>query len=93
MKATPRAGRAGIAGVVVDAAGDAWLAVKVTVPADGGRANAALLRLLAQALEVPGSACRLVAGTASRWKRVHVAGDPQALRARAAALAARTGDA
>ena len=76
-----------------DAAGDAWLSVKVTAPADGGRANEAVLRLLAKALGVPASACRLAAGATSRWKRVHVAGDPEALAARAAVLAAPGDDA
>ena len=34
VKATPRAGRTAIDGVVVDAAGVAWLAVRLTAPAD-----------------------------------------------------------
>jgi uncharacterized protein YggU (UPF0235/DUF167 family) len=65
----------------------------VTAPADGGRANEAVLKLLAKALGVPASACRLAAGATSRWKRVHVAGDPEALASRAAVLAARGDDA
>jgi len=43
LKVTPRAGRAAIEGAVVDAAGAAWLAVKVTAPPEDGRANAAVL--------------------------------------------------
>ena len=91
VKVTPRAGRDAVDGVVADAAGAAWLAVKVTAPPDGGRANEAVLALLAKALGVPASACRIVAGASSRWKRVRVGGDPAALAARAAALAARPG--
>ena len=91
IKATPRAAKAGIAGIAMDAAGEAWLAVKVTAPPDGGRANEAVLRLLAKALGVPASACHVAAGASSRWKRVRVAGDPAALAERAAALAARPG--
>ena len=79
--------------MVRDAAGDAWLAVKVTAPPDGGRANEAVLKLLAKALGVPASACRLAAGATSRWKRVHVLGDPEALASRAAVLAAQGDDA
>jgi hypothetical protein len=62
--------------------------VKVTAPPDGGRANEAVLALLAKVLGVPAGACRLAAGSSGRWKRVHVAGDPERLSARAAALAA-----
>ena len=50
-----------------------------------------MLALLAKALGVPASACRIVAGASSRWKRVRVSGDPAALAERAAALAARPG--
>ena len=88
LKITPRAGRDAVRGVIVDAAGGAWLAVQVCAPPGAGRANAAVIALLAAALDVPRSACRLVAGTTSRWKRVGVAGDPAALVARARALAA-----
>jgi uncharacterized protein YggU (UPF0235/DUF167 family) len=65
----------------------------VTAPPDGGRANDAVLQLIAKALGVPASACRVAAGATSRWKRVHVAGDPDALATRAAVLAARPDDA
>lgn len=73
---------------MTDAAGETWLAVKVTAPPDGGQANEALLRLLAKAMGVPSGACRLTAGAGSRWKRVRVAGDPGELARVAAALAA-----
>ena len=87
LKVTPRAGRLAIDGVMLDAAGAAWLAVKVTAPADEGRANAAVLALLAKRLGVPGRACVLVAGATSRWKRVRVSGEVELLAARAATLA------
>ncbi|MFL5333657.1 MAG: DUF167 family protein [Geminicoccaceae bacterium] len=87
IKASPRAGRSAIGGVVLDDAGAAWLAVKLAAPANDGRANAALLALLAKGLGVPASACSLAAGPASRWKRVSIAGDPEALASRAAGLA------
>jgi uncharacterized protein YggU (UPF0235/DUF167 family) len=87
VKATPRAGRDGICGIVLDAAGAVWLVVKVTAPPDGGRANDAVLRLLARVLGVPVGACRLAAGVASRWKRVRVLGETGELAARAAAIA------
>ena len=91
VKAQPRAGRTAVDGVVTDAAGKAWLAIKLAAPATDGRANAALLAALAKRLGVPASACSLVAGPGSRWKRVRVAGDPAALADRAAGLARHRG--
>jgi len=86
VRVTPRAGADRIAGTVEDAAGRRWLAVRVAVPAEGGRANAALRRLLARAFGVPASAVELAAGGGSRNKRVRVQGDPDTLLARAVAL-------
>jgi uncharacterized protein len=51
---------------IVGRHGDAWK-VRVAEPAEGGRANAAVLRLLAQTL---GADARLVAGASSRDKVV-----------------------
>ena len=82
LRVMPRARRAGLLG----RAPDGTLRFAVTEPPEDGGANEALLRLLADTLGVPPSACRLVSGGASRQKRVHVAGDPAALAARLTAL-------
>jgi hypothetical protein len=50
------------------------LAVRVTAPPVDGRANEALLRLLARALGLPPSAVRLVAGESARSKIVEIDG-------------------
>ncbi|HFD16019.1 MAG TPA: DUF167 domain-containing protein [Rhodospirillales bacterium] len=92
VRVTPRGGADRIAGLVEDDAGRRWLAVRVAVPAEGGRANRALRRLLARALEVPASAVELLAGESSRRKRVLVRGRPAALEARLAALTGTAGD-
>lgn len=92
VRAQPRAAREGIGGCVADAAGEQWLAVRVTAPPDGGRANEAALRLLARRLGVPVSRLVLVAGAASRWKRVSVEGEPEALEARLRELAGLEGE-
>ncbi len=86
MKATPRAGRSRVEGVVPDGAGAAWLACRVAAPAEGGKASAALRELVAKGLGVPVSSVEVAAGAASRWKRLRVAGDPAALAARLEAL-------
>jgi uncharacterized protein (TIGR00251 family) len=67
--------------------GDA-LVVRVTAPALDGRATAAALRALAKAFGVPTAAVTLVTGATSRDKVVAIAGDPEVLQARAAALRA-----
>jgi uncharacterized protein (TIGR00251 family) len=58
---------------VVGRHGDAWK-VRVTAAAERGRANAAVLRVLSDALEVPTSSLTLVAGSASRRKVVELHG-------------------
>ncbi len=50
------------------------LRVRVTAPPVEGRANAALERLLASALDVPKSAVRVVSGARGREKTVVIEG-------------------
>jgi len=83
VKVTPRARRAGLLG----RAEDGTLRLAVAEPAEGGRANAAVLRLLAETLGVAPSSCTLVRGASARQKRIHVAGDAEAITARLASLA------
>ena len=76
MKLTPKAKRAGIAGVEQDADGRAHLKVSVTAPPEGGKANAALIALLAKTWRVPKSSLRVVKGEAARVKELAFTGDP-----------------
>src|ERR1039458_3552820 len=78
VRVTPRARRSAIEGEYQGA-----LKARVTAPAIEDRANEALSRLLAERLNVPVSAVRIVAGGKSRTKRVSVAG---VSRARVASL-------
>jgi uncharacterized protein (TIGR00251 family) len=48
------------------------LAVRTTAPPEDGKANEAVLRLLAKALDRPVSSLELVRGAASRNKRVRI---------------------
>ena len=86
VKVTPRAGRDAVQGVEVDAQGRAWLAVRVTAAPDGGKANAALIKLLAKRWRLPASAVRLIAGASARRKVLHVAGAPATLLAQLEAI-------
>lgn len=91
VRVTPKAGSDMVAGTMRDAAGAAWLAVKVTDPAEGGRANQAAIRLLARRCRVPPSSVKLVAGAGARWKRIVIAGDRTLLASRLAELAGEAG--
>lgn len=66
---TPRAGRDEIAGWQGDV-----LRVRVTAPPVEGKANEALVRLLASALGLPKSRVGIVAGAKSREKTVGIEG-------------------
>jgi uncharacterized protein len=69
VRVTPRASRDAIEGEYQGA-----LKVRVTAPPLEDRANEALRRLLADRLNVPVSAVRIVGGEKNRNKRVSIAG-------------------
>jgi uncharacterized protein (TIGR00251 family) len=86
VRLSPRAKSDRLIGLAATAAGECTLKAAVTAPALDGRANEALLRLLARAWELPLRDLWIVAGLTSRNKTVRVAGDPHRLRARLAAV-------
>jgi uncharacterized protein YggU (UPF0235/DUF167 family) len=86
VKVTPRAAQSAVQGIEVDARGQAYLAVRVAAAPDAGKANVALIRLLAKRWRLPASAVRLVAGATARRKILHVAGAPERLLAELATL-------
>jgi hypothetical protein len=59
-------------GPLVEVAADGGLTIYVREPAADGKANAAVIRLLAAHLYVPRSRLELVAGATSRLKRFRV---------------------
>ena len=69
VRLTPRGGSDRVDGVV-----DGVLRARVAAPPIEGAANQALLRLIAQELDVPRRDVRLVAGAAGRTKLVAVDG-------------------
>jgi uncharacterized protein (TIGR00251 family) len=69
LRVSPGSARAGVVG----RHGDAWK-VRVAAPPVGGRANEAVVRLLAETLAVPREAVRLVSGHTGRDKIVELAG-------------------
>ncbi len=73
---TPRASRSTI-GALTETTDGVSLKVKVTAPPDKGKANQALLRLLAKSWKFPPSRLNVEIGPQSRWKVVLIAGGKQ----------------
>jgi uncharacterized protein len=76
---TPGAAAERIAGLAGDADGRLALKVGVTAPPEAGKANDALLRLLAKTLHLPRRDLTLAMGAGDRRKVIHIAGDPAVL--------------
>lgn len=75
VRLTPKASSDRLGGVVIDAAGRPALKAWVSVAPEDGKANAALIKLLAKKCSVPPSTLSIVGGHAQRTKVVHIAGD------------------
>jgi uncharacterized protein YggU (UPF0235/DUF167 family) len=71
--------------------GDAWK-IRVVAPAESGRANAAVVTLLAETLALPRSSVSLVSGHAARDKVVELAGVAPDEADRRLAAAGKDGD-
>lgn len=87
IRAQPGASKDAIEGLGEDASGQAFLKVRVRAIAEKGKANAAIERLLAKALGLPGSAVSVEKGETQRIKTVRISADPSI----AASLEALTG--
>ena len=79
IRLSPRAARERIGGTFTDSAGQRWLQASVTAPPDKGKANAAVIVLLARLLKRPASSIFLETGDTNRLKRLRLAdAGPQA---------------
>jgi uncharacterized protein (TIGR00251 family) len=86
LRVTPNAGRDAIDGPETRDDGATVLRLRVAAVPDKGRANAAVIALLAKALGLPKSAITLVSGETSRFKTLRIAGATDDLLARLTAL-------
>ena len=89
VRLTPKGGRDAIEGWWSDSDGRMALKARVAAPPEDGKANAALVGLLARALDVKKSDVRIASGTASRLKTIEIDGDEAALTARLGRVAKR----
>lgn len=74
VRLTPKGGRNAIDGWRNAADGKRVLAARVSAPPEDGKANEALVELLARTLDMGKSKIRIVTGAASRLKIVEVEG-------------------
>lgn len=69
VRVQPKASHSRVVGIC-----GAQLKIAVTEPAEGGKANAAVIALLAKVLGLPRTRLELVSGQTSRTKRIRVHG-------------------
>jgi len=79
IRLTPNGGSDSLGSVEEDAAGKVWLKARVTAVPDKGRANKALIALVAKKLGVARSSVTLLSGDTSRQKILRIDGDPEDL--------------
>jgi len=82
LRVQPGARRDCVDGPVALDDGRIVLKLRVSAPPEGGRANAAVIRLLAKSWQLPKGALAVVAGPTMRRKTLSVAGDARALKQR-----------
>jgi hypothetical protein len=79
VRLTPKSGSDRIDGTELDADGEAQLKVRVSAVPEDGKANKALVALLARTLRLPKSAITILSGETSRKKILRIDGDPEDL--------------
>ena len=82
MRLTPKASANRLQGVVADAAGNPQLKVQVTALPEAGKANAALIKLLAKAFKCPKTSLSIVSGQTDRTKVIAISGQPDEIKRR-----------
>ncbi len=73
LRVQPRAGRAALESA------DGGLKAQVTAPPEDGKANAAVIALLAEEWRLPKSSFDVIKGQTARAKTVRVSGEPSAI--------------
>ena len=81
MRLTPKGGRDRIDGWARASDGSSHLKARVAVPPEDGKANAALIALLAHSMGIAKSALTIVSGEKARLKIIAIKGDTSALAA------------
>jgi uncharacterized protein (TIGR00251 family) len=77
VRLTPNGGRDQLDGIELDADGKARLKARVSVVPEKGKANKALVALIAKALGLPKSSVSLVSGDTSSKKILRIDAEPE----------------
>ena len=88
MRLTPKGGRDAIDGIEFLSDGRSVLKARVRAVPSDGEANAALVRIIAKAIGVPGRSVAVTGGATARVKRIAIEGDAATLIARLEKLTA-----
>lgn len=76
VRLTPKSARDAVEGVELADDGRAHLKARVRAVPEKGKANQALVKLVAKALGVPASTVEIVSGDTARLKTLRIAGNP-----------------
>ncbi|NRP88801.1 hypothetical protein GFPCMMHI_04724 [Ensifer adhaerens] len=87
VRLTPNGGRDAIDGVENGSEGECYLKARVSVAPEKGKANKALIALIAKSIGIPKSALSLVSGETARKKILRIEGEPEDLIERLKAIA------
>ena|SRR5690348_11558143 len=82
VRLTPKGGRDAVEGWETDSSGTSHLKARVRAAPESGKANAALINLIAEVLGVSRSYVAITGGEKARLKIVAITGDTSALAAR-----------
>ena len=77
IRLTPNARRDGFDGIEIGADGEAYLKARIIEIPEGGKANKALIALLADKLKRPKSSISILSGETARKKILRIDGDPE----------------
>lgn len=88
VRLTPKGGRDAVEGWDTDSAGTSHLKARVRAAPESGKANAALIDLIAKTLGVSRSSVAIASGEKARLKIVAITGDTSALAAKLDSLGA-----
>ena len=86
LRVTPKSASDALSGLHEGAGGKVSLAVKVRAQPEQGKANKAVIQLLATSIGMPKSRLSVVSGAAERNKTVLIAGDAADISERLAAI-------
>ncbi|ACM28089.1 DUF167 domain-containing protein [Agrobacterium rhizogenes] len=86
VRLTPNGGRDAVDGIETGADGEAYLKARVSAVPEKGKANKALIALLAKRLSIPKSSLSLISGDTARKKILRIDGDPEDLIGRLKAI-------